>query len=85
MSRRITRTVKAKLILVVSTQTAQAERNVGTARSVLCRVTMYMSFIHFEAYKSAVVSHDAKQTTELVALVDFQLEALVFSNVGIIT
>jgi hypothetical protein len=70
---------------VVSKQTAQAEPNVGVARSVLCRLTMYMSFIHFEAYKSAVVSHDAKQTTELVALVDFQLEALVFSNVGIIT
>lgn len=70
---------------MVATQTAQVELNVGIARSVLCRVTMYMSFIHFEAYKSAVVSHDAKQTTELVAVVDFQLEALVFSNVGIIT
>lgn len=61
---------------MVATQTAHAEPNVGTARSVLCRVTMYLSFIHFEAYKSAVVSHDAKQTTELVALVDFQLKPL---------
>jgi hypothetical protein len=38
-----------------------------------------------EAHVSGVVSHDVKQTTELVALVDFQLEALVFSNVGIMT
>lgn len=70
---------------MVAKQTARAVPNVITARSMLCRVTMYVSFIHFEAYKSVVVSHDAKQTTELVALVDFQLEALVLSNVGVIT
>lgn len=68
---------------MVATQTALAEPNVSTACSLLCRVTIYVSFIHFEAYKSRVVSHDAKETTQLVALVDFQLEALVFRNVGI--
>lgn len=73
---------------MVETQAAQAERNVSTASlhsvRLLCTV-MCVCCTYSEAHVSGVVSHDVKQTTELVALVDFQLEALVFSNVGIMT
>lgn len=73
---------------MVETQAAEAERNVSTATIAFSKVTVYcmcVCYTYSEAHVSRVVSHDVKQTTELVALVDFQLEALVFSNVGIMT